>query len=158
MFFPVTAKKRTASSPLFSENEEIAQQGIAHTDAHTDQHLPEGMSHKLLQLHLRDLFPVDIVEGIEDLRKDQKTPFKELCNRAVNMTLSRTVITSLTTLFAVLALFCFGDGSIFDFALTMLIGIVAGTYSSLFIAMPVMIWWYRGKRPQFDKEESRQQG
>ena len=40
----------------------------------------------------------------EDLRKDQKTPFKELCNRAVNMTLSRTVITSLTTLFAVLFL------------------------------------------------------
>ena len=90
----------------------------------------------------------------EDLRKDQKTPFKELCNRAVNMTLSRTVITSLTTLFAVLALFCFGDGSIFDFALTMLIGIIAGTYSTLFIAMPVMIWWYRGRRPQFDKEQS----
>ena len=94
----------------------------------------------------------------EDLRKDQKTPFGELCNRAVNMTLSRTVITSLTTLFAVLALFCFGDGSIFDFALTMLIGIMAGTYSSLFIAMPVMIWWYRGKRPQFEKEQSQNQG
>jgi SecD/SecF fusion protein len=93
----------------------------------------------------------------EDLRKDQKTPFMELCNRAVNMTLSRTVITSLTTLFAVLALFCFGDGSIFDFALTMFIGIIAGTYSSLFIAMPVMIWWYRGKRPQFDKEQVQQQ-
>jgi preprotein translocase SecF subunit len=93
----------------------------------------------------------------EDLRKDQKTPFKELCNRAVNMTLSRTVITSLTTLFAVLALFCFGDGSIFDFALTMFIGILAGTYSSLFIALPIMIWWYRGKRPQFDKEQVQQQ-
>ena len=94
----------------------------------------------------------------EDLRKDQKTPFKELCNRALNMTLSRTVITSLTTLFAVLALFCFGDGSIFDFALTMLIGIVAGTFSSMFIATPIMIWWYRGKRPQFDKEQNQQQG
>ena len=92
----------------------------------------------------------------ETLRKDQKTPFAELCDKAINSTLSRTVITSLTTLFAVLALFCFGDGSIYDFALTMLIGIVAGTYSTMFIATPIMMWWYRGKRPQFEKEESRQ--
>lgn len=89
----------------------------------------------------------------EDLRKDQKTPFKQLCDYAINTTLSRTVITSLTTLFAVLALFCFGDGSVFDFALTMLIGIIAGTFSSMFIATPVMVWWYRGKRPQFDKAD-----
>lgn len=89
----------------------------------------------------------------EDLRKDQRTPFKELCDHAINTTLSRTVITSLTTLFAVLALFCFGDGSVFDFALTMLIGIIAGTFSSMFIATPVMVWWYRGKRPQFDKAD-----
>ena len=93
----------------------------------------------------------------EDLRKDQKTPFKELCDRSVNATLSRTVITSVTTLFAVLALFCFGDGSIFDFALTMLIGIIAGTYSSMFIATPIMVWWYRGKRPQFEKVEKKPQ-
>ena len=94
----------------------------------------------------------------EDLRKDQKTPFKELCDRSVNATLSRTVITSVTTLFAVLALFCFGDGSIFDFALTMLIGIIAGTFSSMFIATPIMVWWYRGKRPMFNKEEKKVQG
>ena len=93
----------------------------------------------------------------EDLRKDQKTPFKELCDRAVNSTLSRTVITSVTTLFAVLALFCFGDGSIFDFALTMFIGVVAGTFSSMFIATPIMVWWYRGRRPQFAKAEKRPQ-
>ena len=93
----------------------------------------------------------------EDLRKDQETPFKELCDRAVNATLSRTVITSVTTLFAVLALFCFGDGSIFDFALTMLIGIIAGTFSSMFIATPIMVWWYRGKRPQFEKVEKKPQ-
>ena len=89
----------------------------------------------------------------EDLRKDQRTSFKDLCNRAINQTLSRTVITSLTTFFAVLALFAFGDGSIFDFALVMLFGVVAGTYSSMFIATPVMMWFYRGKRPEFDSEE-----
>jgi len=89
-----------------------------------------------------------------DLRRDPRTPFVDLCNRALNQCLGRTVITSITTFFAVLALFAFGDGSIFDFALTMAIGVVAGTYSSMFIATPVMMWWYRGKRPEFEKEES----
>ena len=88
----------------------------------------------------------------EDLRKDQKTGFKDLCNRALNECLSRTVITSITTFFAVLALFAFGDGSIFDFALTMLFGVVCGTFSSVFIATPVMMWFYKGRRPQFAKE------
>ena len=88
----------------------------------------------------------------EKLRHDSRTDFKALCNQAINDCLSRTVITSVTTFFAVLALFCFGDGSIFDFALTMLIGVIAGTYSSIFIATPIMFWWYKGKRPEFDKE------
>ena len=90
----------------------------------------------------------------EDLRRDQKTGFKDLCNRALNECLGRTVITSITTFFAVVALFAFGDGSIFDFALTMLIGVVAGTFSSMFIATPVMMWFYKGRRPQFNKDGS----
>ncbi len=92
----------------------------------------------------------------EALRHDRKLTFAELCNTAINACLSRTVITSVTTLFAILALFLFGDGSIFDFALMMLIGVVAGTYSSIFIATPVMFWWYRGKRPQFEAEEKKE--
>ena len=88
----------------------------------------------------------------EKLRHDSRTGFKDLCNQAINDCLGRTVITSVTTFFAVLALFAFGDGSIFDFALTMLIGVIAGTYSSIFIATPIMFWWYKGKRPEFDKE------
>ena len=56
--------------------------------------------------------------------------------------------------FAVAALFIFGEGSIYDFALTMLIGVVAGTYSSIFIATPIMAWWYRMKRPDFDDEDA----
>ena len=90
----------------------------------------------------------------EMLRHDKKLSFYDLCNAAVNACLSRTVITSVTTFFAVLALFAFGDGSIFDFALIMLIGVVAGTFSSVFIATPIMFWWYKGKRPDFDAEES----
>jgi len=84
----------------------------------------------------------------EDLRKDPKTDFKTLCNIAINRTLSRTILTSLTTLLAALALFVFGGGAINDFALAMVIGLVVGTYSSIFIATPVMVAWYRGKRPR----------
>ena len=94
----------------------------------------------------------------EQLRHDRRMTFAELCNSAVNACLGRTVITSVTTFFAVLALFAFGDGSIFDFALTMLIGVVAGTYSSVFIATPVMMWWYKGKRPEFESEAKTQEG
>ncbi len=88
----------------------------------------------------------------ELLRHDKKLSFYDLCNAAINSCLSRTVITSVTTLFAVLALFAFGDGSIFDFALIMLIGVLAGTFSSVFIATPIMYWWYKGKRPAFEGE------
>ena len=88
----------------------------------------------------------------EMLRHDKKLSFYDLCNAAVNSCLSRTVITSVTTLFAILALFAFGDGSIFDFALIMLIGVIAGTFSSVFIATPIMYWWYKGKRPAFEGE------
>ena len=91
----------------------------------------------------------------EMLRHDKRLSFYDLCNAAVNACLSRTVITSVTTFFAVAALFAFGDGSIFDFALIMLIGVVAGTFSSVFIATPIMFWWYKGKRPDFEAEEKK---
>ena len=90
----------------------------------------------------------------EKLRHEKKTDFRALCNAALNECLGRTVVTSLTTFFAVLALFAFGDGSIFDFALIMLFGVVAGTFSSVFIATPVMYWWYKGKRPDLEEEGS----
>ena len=90
----------------------------------------------------------------ELLKHDKRLSFYDLCNQAINSCLSRTVITSVTTFFAVAALFIFGEGSIYDFALTMLIGVVAGTYSSIFIATPIMAWWYRMKRPDFDDEDA----
>jgi len=63
----------------------------------------------------------------------------DIVNESVNITLSRTLLTSLTTLLSVTALMIFGGGAIFDFALAMSIGVVAGTYSSTFIASPVML-------------------
>ena len=92
----------------------------------------------------------------ELLRHDRRMTFYDLCNAAVNQCLSRTVVTSLTTFFAVAALFAFGDGSIFDFALIMLFGVAAGTFSSVFIATPVMFWWYKGKRPATDDEPKKE--
>ncbi len=89
----------------------------------------------------------------EMLKYDKRMSFTEVCNAAINSCLSRTVITSVTTFFAVAALFLFGEGSIYDFALTMLIGVVAGTYSSIFIATPIMAWWYKFKRPDLDDDE-----
>ena len=91
----------------------------------------------------------------EMLRHNKRLSFYDLCNAAINACLSRTVITSVTTFFAVAALFAFGDGSIFDFALIMLFGVAAGTFSSVFIATPIMFWWYKGKRPEFEVEEKK---
>lgn len=64
---------------------------------------------------------------------------EENINRSINETLSRTILTSLATSLVVIGLMVFGGGVIHDFAFTMLIGIVVGTYSSIFIASPVLI-------------------
>lgn len=89
----------------------------------------------------------------EDMRKDPKSDFKTVCNLAINKTLSRTILTSTTVVIAAASLFIFGGGAINDFALTMLIGLIVGTYSSVFIATPVMIAWYRGHRPGLAKSK-----
>ena len=60
-------------------------------------------------------------------------------NESVNATLSRTLLTSLTTLLSVATLMIFGGGAIFDFALAIFVGVVSGTYASVFIASPIML-------------------
>jgi SecD/SecF fusion protein len=91
----------------------------------------------------------------EDLRKDLKMDFRTLVNHAVNATLSRTFLTSLTTMLASLSLFIFGGGAINDFALAMMIGLVVGTYSTIFVAAPVMLLCYKNRRPGFASSESK---
>jgi preprotein translocase SecF subunit len=83
----------------------------------------------------------------ETMLLDQRSSFKDIANRAINQTLSRILLTTLTTMLAVFALLIFGGGAIRDFALALMIGMVFGTYSSLFIATPLTIAWYRGRRP-----------
>ncbi|MCU0572251.1 MAG: protein translocase subunit SecF [Syntrophobacteraceae bacterium] len=85
----------------------------------------------------------------ENLKKERRQPFMEMINSSINQTLSRTILTGGTTLFALVFLFFFGGTVIQDFALAMLIGIVTGTYSSVFIASPLLILyedWTRVKR------------
>jgi len=77
----------------------------------------------------------------ENLRKHPKNSFMTTINRSVNETLSRTILVSSTTLVAVLALFILGGGIIHDFAFAMLVGILTGTYSSVYVASPILLAW-----------------
>jgi SecD/SecF fusion protein len=83
----------------------------------------------------------------EDLKLGVRGTFKELMNQALNQTLSRTIITSGTVFLATMALYMFGGGAINDFAFTFLVGIVTGTYSSIYIASALVLWWHKGERP-----------
>jgi len=83
----------------------------------------------------------------EDLKLGVRGSFKDLMNQALNETLSRTLITSGTTLLSALALFVFGGSGLSDFSFSLLIGIIAGTYSSIYIACAIVLWWNKGERP-----------
>ena len=85
---------------------------------------------------------------------EKSTPFEQVINRSVNETLSRTILTAGTTLITVTCLYFLGGPVIHDFALAMLIGIVAGTYSSVFIASPVLLDMSSGVPPREDAEKS----
>ena len=77
----------------------------------------------------------------------------DIINLAVNRTLSRTLLTSVTTLFAATSLFVFGAGVIQDYSLVFIIGILTGTFSSIFIASPVFFWWHKGSRQHVEERE-----
>jgi preprotein translocase subunit SecF len=79
----------------------------------------------------------------ENLRQRRKDPLPKIINDSINQTLSRTVISSGTTFLTVLGLFFFGGEVLRGFAFTMVVGIVVGTYSSIYIASPLVIWWNR---------------
>jgi SecD/SecF fusion protein len=83
----------------------------------------------------------------EDLKLGMRGTFKEVINTALNQTLSRTIITSGTVFIATGCLYVWGGGAINDFAFTFLIGIITGTYSSIFIASAFVLWWHKGQRP-----------
>ena len=77
----------------------------------------------------------------ENRRKKPNDPLPQVINQSINETLSRTILTSGTTLMVVLALFIYGGGVIHDFAFALLVGVMVGTYSSVYVASPVLIFW-----------------
>jgi preprotein translocase subunit SecF len=82
----------------------------------------------------------------ENLKIKTKEPVEVVVNQSINEVLSRTIITAFTTLLAALALFFLGGEVIHDFALAIITGILVGTYSSIFVASPIVLLW-GGKRP-----------
>jgi len=81
----------------------------------------------------------------ENLRKYHKKPLEVILNRSINETLSRTILTSITTLFVIVTLFVMGGGIIHDFAFALIVGVAVGTYSSVFVASPILLAW-QGKQ------------
>lgn len=79
-----------------------------------------------------------IRENIKLMRKDS---FDKVINDSLNQTLSRTIITSMTTLLVLLCLFIFGGSVLQDFALALIIGVIVGTYSSIFVVSPLVLDW-----------------
>jgi preprotein translocase subunit SecF len=82
----------------------------------------------------------------ENLKVRLKDPADKVMNISINEVLSRTIVTSMTVLLSSLALFFFGGEVLHDFSLAMLIGVAIGTYSSIFVASPVVLLW-SGKKP-----------
>ncbi|MFN8625400.1 MAG: protein translocase subunit SecF [Candidatus Binatia bacterium] len=84
----------------------------------------------------------------ENMRKNRRDTMATIINRSINETLSRTILTTGTAIFVVLSLFLLGGTVIRSFAFTLLVGFVIGTYSSIFIACPIVLWMdpSRGRR------------
>jgi SecD/SecF fusion protein len=81
----------------------------------------------------------------EGLASGRRGSIEQIMNESINQTLSRTILTGGATLIPICCLFLFGGTVLRDFALAILIGILVGTYSSIFIASPIVLWWTRAR-------------
>ena len=91
----------------------------------------------------------------EDLKIYRKESYGGVINHSINETLSRTIITSLTTFVVVLSLYIFGGTVIHDFAFAILIGVVVGTYSSIFVASPLMVEHFNKRQKKLGSKGTR---
>ena len=81
----------------------------------------------------------------ENLKKGAEGSFTDIVNLSINQTLSRTVLTNVTVFLVLIPLFFFGGSVIHDVAFVMIVGCIAGTYSTIFIASAIVIWWRKYK-------------
>jgi SecD/SecF fusion protein len=91
----------------------------------------------------------------EGLRSGRKGSIQHLMNASINETLSRTILTSGVTLLCMLSLLMFGGPVLSDFAFTNVIGVIVGTYSSIFIAAPIVLWWSNLRKGNLRREVSK---
>ncbi len=78
----------------------------------------------------------------ENLKKNRREPLPQLVNNSINEVLSRTIITSLTVVLVLIPLVLFGGDVLHDFSIALLMGVIVGTYSSVFVASPVLVVWH----------------
>jgi len=81
----------------------------------------------------------------EGLASGRRGSIEQIMNESINQTLSRTILTSTVTLIPIVCLFLFGGAVLRDFSLAIIIGVVVGTYSSIFIASPIVLWWTKAR-------------
>ena len=86
-----------------------------------------------------------VLDRVRENLKRLKAPFESIVEASVHQTINRSLNTSLTTLFVLVALYIFGGSTLSVFSLALIIGIALGTYSSIFIAAPLLVVWYRLK-------------
>ncbi|NBB78751.1 MAG: protein translocase subunit SecD [Verrucomicrobia bacterium] len=89
----------------------------------------------------------------EELELNPGTDLRNIINQSISRVFSRTLLTSITTLLAATSLYVFGAGVINDLAFVFIIGILTGTFSSIFIASPVFYWWHKGDRRHVEERQ-----
>ena len=89
----------------------------------------------------------------EELKSNPDMKLRDVINHAINRVFVRSLLTSATTFLASLALFMYGGGVINDLAFTFLVGVITGTFSSIFIASPIFFWWHKGDRKHVERHQ-----
>jgi SecD/SecF fusion protein len=84
-----------------------------------------------------------VFDRIREIIKSRNGDIRDIMNEAISMTLSRTLLTGVTTLGPMAALYFFGGPAMKDLSLPIIIGVLVGTYSSIYIASPIVLWWAR---------------
>jgi SecD/SecF fusion protein len=89
----------------------------------------------------------------EELKNNPMAKLRDIINLAINKVFTRSLLTSITTFLAAFSLYLFGGGVINDLAFTFLVGVVTGTFSSIFIASPIFFWWHKGDRKHVEQHQ-----
>ena len=91
-------------------------------------------------------------DSIRESLLTKRGNIRDVMNAAINATLSRTLLTSVTTLVMLITLYYFGGSSLRSFSFTIIAGILVGTYSSIFVASPIVYWWARVRNKSLRRE------